>query len=269
MEVTDISSVREAFETASSWSEWSTVAVAVGVFIELVALFVFSKGMPPIEKKVLVIATGLIVIGCTGEFVFGSRASTAASQLQQASDQKIAILTKDTAQLSADAGVAREAAATTEERIALTEKSAADARERAAKSELALEEFKSHRKLKQLQPMIDKLKPFSGVPFEIGVQTEAEPIDLMDQVTTVLKDAGWIWKDADGMLAFNVPGKPKMAPVILFGGVQITIPKSRTAEWGEAAGALTDALRDNGITTNAFAIEDMPVGAIRINIGTK
>jgi hypothetical protein len=269
MEAIDVSAVREAFETASWLSEWSTITVAIGVFIELVALFIFSKEMPPLEKKVLVLATGLIVLGCAGEFVFGSRASTAASRLQQASDQKIAILTKDTAQLSADAGAAREAAAKTEERVALAEKSAADARERAAKSELAFEEFKVHRKLKQPQSIVDKLKPFSGVPFEIGVQTEAEPIDLMDQVTAVLKDAGWVWKDADGSLAFNVPGRPKMAPVILFGGVQIKIAKSRMAEWGEAAGALTDALKDNGITANAFATDDTSATTIHINIGTK
>jgi hypothetical protein len=52
METIDVSAVRLAFESASTWSEWSTIAVAVGVFVELVALFVFSKEMPPLEKKV-------------------------------------------------------------------------------------------------------------------------------------------------------------------------------------------------------------------------
>jgi hypothetical protein len=269
METIDVSAVKLAFESASTWSEWSTIAVAVGVFVELVALFVFSKEMPHLEKKVLVMATALIVIGCAGEFVFGSRASNAASQLQQASDQKIAILTKDTARLSADAEAERKAAAKTEERVALAEKSAADARERAAKSELALEEFKAHRKLKQPQSIIDKLTPFSGVPFEVGIQTEAEPIDLMGQMTAVLKAAGWVWKDAEGTVFFNVPGDPRMALIVLSGGVQIKIAKSRVAEWGAAVGALTDALKDDGITAFAYATEDTPAATIHVDIGTK
>jgi hypothetical protein len=59
-----------------------------------------------------------------------------------------------------------------------------------------------------------------------------------------------------------------MALIVLSGGVQIKIAKSRVAEWG-AAGALTDALKDNGITPLAYATEDTPAATIHVNIGTK
>ena len=97
-----------AFTTASKYAEWSTVVVAVGVFIELGALFVFSKSMPPTEKAVLVFATALITAGCVGEYIFGSRANHAASELQQASDRTVAALKT---QQEADHKIAAQAAA--------------------------------------------------------------------------------------------------------------------------------------------------------------
>jgi len=89
MDGADVSSIKAAFEAASRFSEWSTIAVTAGVFIELVALFIFSKDMPPLEKKVMVFATLLIVFGCGGEFIFSSRAGEAAAQLQSAQDAAI------------------------------------------------------------------------------------------------------------------------------------------------------------------------------------
>jgi hypothetical protein len=58
-----------------------------------------------------------------------------------------------------------------------------------------------------------------------------------------------------------------MAPIILFGGVSIKIANSRVAEWGPAAGALTEALKDNGITVAAFSTDD--TATIHVEIGTK
>ena len=91
----DIGSARAAFDTASGYAEWATIIVALGVFIELMALFVFSQEMPPLEKAVMIFATLLIVAGCGGEYMFGSRANDAAAQLQQASDRQIARLKSD------------------------------------------------------------------------------------------------------------------------------------------------------------------------------
>lgn len=88
----DTASLSATFEAASGYAEWATIVVAIGVFIELGALFVFSRTMPPAEKAVLVFATALITAGCIGEYIFGSRANHAATSLQQASDRTVAAL---------------------------------------------------------------------------------------------------------------------------------------------------------------------------------
>lgn len=104
----EVDSLKAAFSVASRWSEWCTMAVALGVFVELVALFVFSKHMPRSEKIVMVFATALIVLGCVGEYVFGSRATDVATQLQNASDIEVNNAKKkanEAAQRAAELGV--------------------------------------------------------------------------------------------------------------------------------------------------------------------
>lgn len=116
----DVESLKLAFATASYWSEWCVIAVAGGVFVELVALLVFSKEMPRSEKRTMVFATLLIVLGCGGEYVFGNRASTSAAQLQDASDRQIAAF--------------RAEAKAAEGRIAEAQRDAANANERAGQA---------------------------------------------------------------------------------------------------------------------------------------
>ena len=86
----DVPSLAAAFDAASRYAEWSTIAVTIGVFIELAALFIFSKAMPSTEKQVLIFATFLIVVGCGGEYVFGGRAARAESRLREYSDRQLA-----------------------------------------------------------------------------------------------------------------------------------------------------------------------------------
>jgi hypothetical protein len=233
----------DLLESSLSWSElWATLAcgaVAIGLVIEYHSEFrraVFARSI-----RLLPFGAALVTLGVALEFIFQIKTSILVSQVRV---------------------IQQKQASDSNERAAKAEKSAAEAN-------LALEQLREHRKLKSPQAMVDRLKPFSGMPYEIGIQTEAEPIDLMNQVTTVLRDAGWVWKDSDGLMAFNVPGKPRMAPIILFGGVRIKIAKSRVAEWGTAAGALTEALKDNGITVTAFATDDTPAATIHVEIGTK
>jgi hypothetical protein len=85
-----LAALKEAFTLASGYSELSTIVVTIGVAIEFVALFAFSKEMPRSEKIVMGVATALIVLGCGGEYIFGSRATSAALQLQNSSDLQIA-----------------------------------------------------------------------------------------------------------------------------------------------------------------------------------
>jgi len=100
--------LRAAYEVANSRNEWATGIVTAGVVIELVALLLFGKEMSRNEKIALAIGSILVVLGVGGEWVFGSRASAIAVQIQQASDEKIATLAKDE---GADHKIAAQAAA--------------------------------------------------------------------------------------------------------------------------------------------------------------
>jgi hypothetical protein len=113
----ELAALKAAFETATGYSEWATIAVTVGVFIELVALFIFSKEMPPKEKWVMVFATLLIVGGCAAEYIFGARATTASIQLQDASDKTVARLQAETRLAESNIATAQNNAAITEERL--------------------------------------------------------------------------------------------------------------------------------------------------------
>jgi hypothetical protein len=270
----DVAAVRDVFETASSWSEWSTIAVAVGVFIELVALFVFSKEMPSTEKRIMVVATAIIVAGCAGEFVFGSKASNAASQLQQASDQKIAGLTKETARLSANAESSRESAAKTEERVAAAEKATANARERAANAELALQRVKAPRTLSaaRQQFVADATSNFAGQRYRAAVSQSADDaIEFWQSIYGALKQAGWVYLPLPpGSLSMGNP--PAGIPVVAGPGVEILFDPAKEQELLPAALALGNALHADGMVVAVnrdnprTATDDSDVILIRIGV---
>jgi len=92
MDAPDIASIKTALDAASSWNEWATGAVTLGVAVELLALLVWGKEMPRSEKIALAFGSVLVVIGVGGEWVFGGRTAAAATALQQASDERIAAL---------------------------------------------------------------------------------------------------------------------------------------------------------------------------------
>ena len=103
-----LSTLKAAFDAATSWNEWATAVVVIGVAVEFLALLLFSKEMSRAEKLMLVLGSLLVVGGVGGEYVFGSRATRIATELQQHSDQTIAGLT---AQQEADHKIATQAAA--------------------------------------------------------------------------------------------------------------------------------------------------------------
>lgn len=140
---------------------------------------------------------------------------------------------------------------------------------RATKAETALEKITSRRTIKQAQVMVEKLKPFAGATFDMGVQTDGEAVELLAQLAQTLTDSGWVWKPAASSLSFNIPGKPTIAPIVMSGGVQILLSQSRLPEWGKAAGALVEALKAEDITAIGVAAKDAPDTAIHVNVGTK
>jgi hypothetical protein len=218
MDTADLPSLRAAFEAASEYSEYCTVAVTIGVFIEFVALFVFSKEMPRSEKIVMAGATALIVLGCGGEYVFGSRAGIAAAQLQQASDEKINGLTKETMRLSSVAESARAAIAKSEAETASANEMAAKANEHTAELKIALEREIAARQPRQINTqqraqLVDALSKVS-IKGEITVSwklfdEEAEAFGK--QILQALMDSGFPAKEVRGPFSFGTTGQAIVA----------------------------------------------------------
>jgi hypothetical protein len=188
----DIALLKSAFSDASGWSEWCTIAVTAGVFVEFLALFVFSKEMPKSEKIVMGIATLIIVVGCGGEYVFGDRASIAAAQLQDASDQQLAAL-----------GLAAKVA---DGKIADAQRDAATANERTKSLEveagrLRLELQAAQAETKRVAGGVARhvtpeerqsLKLFltgSGIRVRLISESAPEPIAFRDALSSALSDA--------------------------------------------------------------------------------
>jgi hypothetical protein len=218
MDTGDLSSLRATFEAASEYSEYCTIAVTIGVFIEFVALFVFSKEMPRSEKLVMAGATALIVLGCGGEYVFGSRAGIAAAQLQQASDEKISGLTKETMRLSSVAESARAAIAKSEAETASANEMAAKANERTAELKIALEKEIAARQPRQINPqqrvqLVDALSKIA-VKGEITVSSklfDEEAERFGKQILETLIDSGFPAKEIRGPFSFGMTGQVMLA----------------------------------------------------------
>jgi hypothetical protein len=98
----DLEALRSAFDSANTYAEWSTLVVVIGLILEFGALLYFSKEIHPIERKLLILGSILVTLGVGGEYVFSARASNAASKLQQASDQKVAELDRQSKSLAAE-----------------------------------------------------------------------------------------------------------------------------------------------------------------------
>lgn len=135
---------------------------------------------------------------------------------------------------------------------------------------ISLEKRLVPRKIDDPAVIVEKLKPFSGTPFSLGVQQGDETLGLLDQISKILLAAGWVWKDAApvGEL-LNIPGKPKVALIVMRGGVEIRVSKNRVQQWGEAQNALAVSLAAAGVVDLAQVIDGLSDTTMLINVGTK
>ena len=284
----------------TSWPFWphfwllfvsilASFAVAAGIILEANE---YSASTHRVAKW-LVIGGVAIEAACTVSlFVFDERISGAQQSTILEQQSQIISLQKSSdfllaqgQELAALAGRARREATNATERAAQLEKDAttarleianantraAEASEKAAKAELALEQFRAPRKIRLWQSMTETLSAFKGTPFDIGIQTESEPIIFLGQLTQILEAAGWVWKPSSELqgLQFKALGKPPMALIVLRGGVQVRIAKSRLSEWGKAIAALSDALTAENLANVAQAVDGVNDSAVHIHIGTK
>src|SRR5208283_5569610 len=108
----------------------------------------------------------------------------------------------------------------------------------------------------QQADIAEKVRAFSGVPYDFSVQPGAEPLALMEQIATSLKTAGWSRQPWQGSsIVFTLPGQPA-AGMVAFAGLEIQIHASKSIEWGFAVKALWDALAATGLKTTALIITD-------------
>jgi hypothetical protein len=174
-----ISALRTAFETANWRAGIAALIVAAGVFIELIILFIFSKEISTAEKRSLVFATALIVLGVLGEWWYGGEAATASENLQSDAATKAANAIRD--------------AAHAEERAASLEKEAADIRERAAKAEtetanlmkenVELERVIAPRTIDQLN-LVRAVSALPRVPIFISPLDQEEPKEIAEYLVS-------------------------------------------------------------------------------------
>lgn len=248
-----IDTLESSLSSIETLVAFAIAAVVVGLVLEYGPEF-FQHAR---ERKVGITTVGaiLVILGVAGELALHVRSSQIVS--------KIRVLQHDidTAQRRTIAEITKQATEL-REKAASAEKSAADA-------QLALAKFKEHRSVKNAAAMIQKLRSFSGTPFDVGVQTDGEPVDLMAQITSVLVEAGWDWKPSSGSLSFNIPGRPNIQPIVLSGGIQIKFAKKRFDEWSTAVAALSEALKDENLVFLAVATDEVPDSAVHINFGTK
>jgi hypothetical protein len=214
MDAAEVSALKLVFKTATDNVEWSTVAVTVGVSIEFLALFVFSKEMPRKEKWIMAFATLLIVVGCAGEYIYGERATGAATQLQEASDSQVASLEKDAkaaeekiadtekaaAIAMARAGEANERAANLEKETLTLKISLQEAEEKTAKAEkelLGVEAAALPRQMLISFALHEEIKKYADVPVLISWFLDDEPSRFARGISVI----------------FEWPGSPKLTPL--------------------------------------------------------
>jgi len=274
--------LRETFRSANSYAEWATLAVVVGLIIEFGVLLIFAKEISRTEKWLLIFANILVAGGVGGEYVFGGRASTAAIQLQQASDEKIAAFSNDAAEAKRDAANAIERAATLEKDAAIARASVADATARAAEAsrkaaeaELALQKIKSPRMLTPAQQdqISEIAKQFPKTPFILTIFDDPEAVTFMGQIEDSLTAGGWLEKqwNAGASIVFLRDGKTTLN-LNSMEGLYVQADVSRSIDFGPAVIAVANQLKAAGIAALS-QIGPMPSNmdknAVFIQVGKK
>jgi hypothetical protein len=151
-------------------------------------------------------------------------------------------------------------------------KDIAEANARAVEAQLALERYKAPRQLtpEQQAHISAKIASFGKTPFDVALQPDLEPIGLMRQILSALKQAGWThvaWKTAGGIQFTIEPDLPG-AGILYAEGVHIEFAPSKP-EWEPAVTALGTALHAEGIAVKATRASGANAEAIHVVVGRK
>ena len=101
----------------------------------------------------------------------------------------------------------------------------------------------------QQRKIATKLKPFSGMHFDLEMHQDIEPMRLLDKIENALLLAGWEEQPPrSDHQTFDRVNRSKVAIGRTVAGVWVLWPQPSSEPFKSAADALVKALRDNGIT---------------------
>lgn len=243
--------------------------------------------------------TLLVVLGVGGELVvhvMQSRANKTLIALQHSDalsqEAEIARMKKESSSFELDIAKANKGSAEAIERAAKAEESLGNARkdaalanERAAEANkiaegeklarLKIEQKLAPRSLdKAQQERIEaKLKPFSGMPYELAVTPVPEAISILTTIDEILRSSGWLNKESakkDFRFVFTLRNGSKVEHVYL-SGVVVQVPKTLLDKHRPGAEALVLALQAEGIETKGELLPDNDPSpeALHIIVGSK
>jgi hypothetical protein len=158
--------------------------------------------------------------------------------------------------------------------IATLQLQAAEANERAAKAQLALEKYKEPRTLnvEQQAAFVATLKPLAGQEFALSVAAGQEAAHLVCLFDRLLREAGWIRRELPGGAAF-LTINTDCGPIAVNAASNIHVRASVNAPRAtmEHADALFTALKATAFTIGAGRDpENIPIHTvILLMVGTK
>lgn len=193
----------------------------------------------PIVKIPLWIALGAGVVAAVAAFVAGYVGYELTDAIQIASDERIAELNKETVKLSAEAESSRAAIANVDAR-------AAEASQKAAEANLALERLKAPRtlSLERQQLVAAATQSFARRRYRVAISQGADDgVAFWESMHPALQKARWVYLPSGGP---SIGSPPASIPIAALPGIEIRFDPMEEQKLAPAALALGNALHADG-----------------------
>lgn len=154
--------------------------------------------------------------------------------------------------------------------IANANERAAKAQEEAAKANLELEKIRTPRTISAQgqSEMIAALKSYAGTPYDLCVGTDAESVDLMKTLQSVLNNAGWNQVPVKG--AVGISDSVPLVGITLNTGIFVEMDISKVSVWHAPVNKLVGLLKAKNIASQGTgAATGVNPNAVHIIIGKK
>lgn len=125
--------------------------------------------------------------------------------------------------------------------------------------------------LEEQTVMVSDLKPFSGTPFELSVDPDPESLRFLGTIDSILTSSGWTATTPQltpGEDFFTLSDGHE-ATIEYITGIDIEIPRSRIAGWGQACATFGGALIARHVNARVEVGEDGQNRAIHVIVGSK